>query len=240
MTINLCCVSVYYQLNMNGIRKCIYMLISPSKKVYVGKSVCVKNRFRQYKALDKKTIGPALYRALQKYGWNNFVKVIIEVFDDNYEFLSEREIYWIKYHEAFGPKGYNCTTGGEGCEGRPCSKETRAKLSAKLKGRKGKARTAEQNASMIRGLRNYYENRTDEQKTKERQRNYQNARSQMKAVIATEKSTGIKREFESVNSAARILSTETGKTFNRAHISNCANKRPRYNSQKGWTFEFKE
>ena len=225
---------------MNGIRKCIYMLISPSKKVYVGKSVCVKNRFKQYRNLNRSNIGPALYRALKKHGWNNFVKVIIEVFDDNYEFLSEREIYWIKYHEAFGPKGYNCTTGGEGCEGRPCSKETRAKLSAKLKGRKGKALTAEQSARMKRGLRNYYENRTDEQKEEQKQRNYQSNRSRMKAVIATEKSTGIKREFESVHSAARILSTETGKTFNRAHISNCANKRPRYNSQKGWTFEFKE
>ena len=240
MTITRCCVSVYYQLNMNGIRKCIYMLISPSKKVYVGKSVCVKNRFRQYKALDKKTIGPALYHALKKYGWNNFVKVIVEVFDDNYEFLSEREMYWIKYHEAFGPKGYNCSEGGEGSEGRPCSKETRAKISAALKGRKGRKLTAEQIASMNRGLRNYYENRTDEQKEEQRQRSYQSAKSQMKVVIATQKSTGIKRKFESVNSAARILSSELGKRFGRANISNCANKRPNYNSHKGWTFEFGE
>jgi len=201
---------------MNGIRKCIYMLISPSKKVYMKKSVCIKQRFGCYRNLHKNSIGPLLYRALKKHGWNNFVKVIIEVFDDNYEFLNEREIYWIKYHEAFGPKGYNCTTGGDGAEGRNTSEETRSRISA--------------------GLLFYHANLTDEQKTKERQRN----KSQKKAVIATEKSTGIKRKFESIFVAAHTLANETGKKFSRGNISNCATKRPHYNSHLGWTFEFEE
>ena len=99
---------------MDNIHKCIYMLISPSKKCYIGKTICLKNRFRQHRTPKKNTDGRAIYKALKKYGWDNFLKVIIEVFDDDVsnEYIFERETYWIKYHGSLGPKGYNCTKGG--------------------------------------------------------------------------------------------------------------------------------
>jgi len=55
-----------------------------------------------------------------------------------------------------------------------------------------------------------------------------------KPVIATEKKTGKKREFESACAAARTLSDETGKKFCNGAVSGCANKRRK--SHHGWTF----
>jgi len=104
------------------------MLISPSKKVYVGQTRNLKRRFKKHKSTNGTC--RILYRAIQKYGWDNFLKVIIEVFDDDVsdKYMDQREIYWIRKHEAFGPKGYNCTEGGGGVRGHKHSDETRAKL----------------------------------------------------------------------------------------------------------------
>ena len=222
------------------IRKCIYMLISPSKKVYVGKTICLNNRFKQYRSKRKNTKGPYLYNALRKYGWDNFIKVILEVFDDDVDdaFMSEREIYWIKYHESFGPKGYNCTKGGEGTLGRIMSAEACAKISAASKKRVRIRHTSEARMNMSKGVRKYYDNQTEAQKAQMKERNVRNNKKRMKPVIAFEKKTGITREFESCHDAARTLTCETGKKFNRGHIGNCANKRKSYNSHHGWTFEF--
>lgn len=216
--------------------------VSPSKKVYVGKTVCLKNRFRQYRSQDKNSTGPAIYNALRKYGWNNFLKVILEVLNDDVgnAFMSEREMYWIKYHESFGPQGYNCTRGGEGKLGAVISSETRAKIGAASKKKwcsaayRSKMHTLETRAKMSAALKG----RIISQETRAKMRARAKSRAKMKPVIATEKKTGIKRKFESTYDAARTLATETGKKFNRGHVSNCANKRPNYNSHHGWTFEF--
>lgn len=194
---------------MDNIHKCIYMLISPSKKCYIGKTICLKNRFRQHRTPKKNTDGRAIYKALKKYGWDNFLKVIIEVFDDDVsnEYIFERETYWIKYHGSLGPKGYNCTKGGEGSSGRIISSGTRAKLSAATKAAWGSS------SKML----SYHKKR-------------------MKPVIATEKKTGIKRKFESIRASVRTLATETGKKFQRFAVISCANKKRK--SHHGWTFEF--
>lgn len=52
-----------------------------------------------------------LYKAIAKYGMENFsIETIEEVEDD---FLGEREIYWINYYNSYS-KGYNATLGGDG------------------------------------------------------------------------------------------------------------------------------
>jgi len=39
---------------MDNIHKCIYMLISPSKKVYVGKTTNLKSRFKDHRNVNGK------------------------------------------------------------------------------------------------------------------------------------------------------------------------------------------
>lgn len=53
-----------------------------------------------------------LYKALNKYGVDNFKISCLEECED--KILDEREIYWIKYYKSNGQNGYNCTNGGMG------------------------------------------------------------------------------------------------------------------------------
>ena len=78
-------------LNMDGIRNCIYMLISPSKKVYVGQTNNIKRRFREHKRAGGGC--RAIHNAIGKYGWENF-RVTIEA-ECAQEHLNELEIAMI-------------------------------------------------------------------------------------------------------------------------------------------------
>lgn len=81
------------------------------------------------------------WRAIQKYGWNNFVHEIIA---DSLaeEEAKQMEITLIALHKTncrryYNPAyGYNMTDGGDGTSGRFITDETRQKISASLIGRK--------------------------------------------------------------------------------------------------------
>lgn len=99
-------------------KNCIYRLISPSGKSYVGQAVdfekrC-KSRKRAYKQyLNKKRFddNPKLFKAFDKYGIDNFRYFILE---ENLEIseLNKREMYWIKFYDCV-KNGYNVTCGGD-------------------------------------------------------------------------------------------------------------------------------
>ena len=50
------------------------------------------------------------YRAIKKYGWDNFEHIILET-DLTIENVNEREIYWGNYYNALVPNGYNLYLG---------------------------------------------------------------------------------------------------------------------------------
>lgn len=81
-------------------------------KVYIGQSVDIKHRFDNHKYNFKHNAYPsyALYKAMNKYGIENFRFEIIEKCDE--DVLNDREIYWIKKYNSFGSGGYNMTAGG--------------------------------------------------------------------------------------------------------------------------------
>lgn len=96
-------------LHVRGIGK-IYMLKSPSGKIYIGKTIQPINRrwsrYRTCKCKDQ----PKLFNAIKKYGFSNFSAEVIETCDPLV--LSSRETYWITHYNSV-VEGYNCTQGGE-------------------------------------------------------------------------------------------------------------------------------
>ena len=119
-------------------------------KAYVGQTrQSFKRRITEHKR-DSSKGRPGIDAAIAKYGWANFTAEIIEVCP--VEMLNEREMYWIAKLNSKVPHGYNLTDGGDGGRGCSPSAETRAKISAKLKGRpahnKGVKHTAEARAKM--------------------------------------------------------------------------------------------
>lgn len=87
-------------------------------KVYIGQSKNIKDRWRNHKTRafndyeSNSCYEYPLYRAIRKYGLENFSFEIIEECLPSE--LNEREKYWIKYYDSFNlENGYNQTQGGD-------------------------------------------------------------------------------------------------------------------------------
>ncbi len=83
-------------------------------KKYIGKTNCIKTRFARHKrdARNGSNELPKLYRAIRKYGEDNFYIGIIESFNNEQE-AYDAEYNFIKMYST-QQNGYNCSAGGWG------------------------------------------------------------------------------------------------------------------------------
>ena len=84
-----------------------------NNKIYIGQSKNITQRWKEHRARYQIKDSP-LYRAIRKYGIENFSFEVIEECEINQ--LDEREIYWITFYNSY-KNGYNQTSGGEGRHG---------------------------------------------------------------------------------------------------------------------------
>ena len=81
-------------------------------KLYIGKtSRDIETRWKEHLRHSETLPDIPLYRAIKKYGKENFIIEEIEKCDD--KIVNEREIFWINFYNTY-KEGYNCTLGGEG------------------------------------------------------------------------------------------------------------------------------
>ena len=109
-----------------------------NNKIYIGLTTkTLEWRIKKHKDDYKRKIQDKnhLYRAMRKYGFENFSWEIIDTATTKEE-LSEKERYWIKYYDCFDnkDKGYNSTSGGETCY--ELTEEQRRERSERVKGEK--------------------------------------------------------------------------------------------------------
>ena len=86
-----------------------------NNKTYIGQSNCIERRFAQHKSPyeQNRNSEKPLYKAIKKYGINNFSFDIIEECPE--EDLNNRELYWINFYNSLvHNNGYNIRAGGEG------------------------------------------------------------------------------------------------------------------------------
>lgn len=102
-------------------------------KPYVGQTTekDINNRWKKYKYLLCKE-QPKIYRALKKYGVDNFLFEVIDNACESQTQLDDLETLYIEKFDSIR-NGYNCKTGGS--NGRP-SEESRQKMSNSKKGPK--------------------------------------------------------------------------------------------------------
>lgn len=99
----------------------IYKITSPTGRIYIGQSIDIKERHRQYKYL-KCNNQTKLYRSLKKYGWESHKVEIIHI-------CKEEELnYWEEYYG----KLFNVTDIEKGLNVRFCG-GNRGKLSEETK-----------------------------------------------------------------------------------------------------------
>ena len=83
---------------------------------YIGQSLNIEQRWTEHKKCINNTESwdRSLYKAIRKYGLENFSWEIIEECSE--ENLDNRETYWIDYYNSYND-GYNQTMGGSGTHG---------------------------------------------------------------------------------------------------------------------------
>lgn len=75
-------------------------------KIYIGQD--------SFDRKDYLGSGKLINRAIEKYGIENFEKIVLEQCENKHE-LNDREKYWIAHYESTNPSiGYNIRIGGEG------------------------------------------------------------------------------------------------------------------------------
>ena len=104
----------------------IYKIINPKNKVYIGQSVDIDERKKQYKYLSKNSLGRKILNSLKKYGWENHTFDVIE--ECKVEELDDKEIFYGGKYNSLGKEGLNLKLGaGRGL----CSDETKKLMSIK-------------------------------------------------------------------------------------------------------------
>lgn len=116
---------------------CIYRIVNKiDGKSYIGQSI-YDNPSRRWNTHKSNHINEKyeqyLYRAMRKYGIDNFE--FIKICICSREELDTLECTYIKEYNTFGDGGYNMTTGGQGTRDYKASDETRKKISQAGKGR---------------------------------------------------------------------------------------------------------
>jgi group I intron endonuclease len=109
----------------------IYKITNPKGKVYIGQSLNIERRHKQYELLHCKQ-QPHLYNSLKKYGWDNHESEVLELC--SIEELDKKEIFYKQqFIEKFGwEKALFCGIYDMG--GGVKSKETCDKISKAKKG----------------------------------------------------------------------------------------------------------
>ena len=131
----------------------IYKIISPNNRVYIGQSINIEKRFKDYKFLKSK-LQRLLHRSFLKYGVENHVFEIVE--ECLIEQLNERERYWQEHYDVLNvEKGLNLKYTETSDRSGILSEESKKKVSI---GNTGKIRTDEHKNKTSEILKEYYSN----------------------------------------------------------------------------------
>lgn len=102
-------------------------------KVYVGQSSHINRRWREHKKAMRLGYKSYLHDAMRKHGLDAFEHVVLELCD--FDAMDEREAHWMATYCCHDEtKGYNYRPAGQAKQA--MTPEARARISARLKGKK--------------------------------------------------------------------------------------------------------
>lgn len=240
----------------------LYVHIAPNGKRYYG-ITGKQNINRRWHNGNGYYCNNHFYRAIKKYGWDNFKHIIL--FDNltKHEACLLEQCYIALYDTTNIDKGYNITIGGEGVSGYKHTEETKKKMSQALKGEnnpnygkpcseqtkkkiskanKGKRRTEEVRKKLSEthsgeNNPNYGKHHTEEAKRKMSE-NHADVKGKnnpnAKAVLMFTLDDKFIRRFDCVADANEFL----GKKRNNKNIGNCA--KGKFNTMYGYKWKYEE
>jgi group I intron endonuclease len=105
----------------------IYKITNPKGRVYVGQSINIKERWKNYSKLRDCKNQIKLYRSLVKYSFSEHIFEIVQ--ECSVEELNIIERHWQDFYNVIGPNGLNCKLTGTEDKSGFLSQETRQKQS---------------------------------------------------------------------------------------------------------------
>ncbi len=113
-------------------KKCgIYKITNPKGKIYIGQSINIEKRFREYRYLGCKT-QQLLYRSLFKYGIEKHLfEILIECLESE---LNDKERYYQDLYSAVGKNGLNLKLTTANDRSGSLSQEVKDKIGSAHKG----------------------------------------------------------------------------------------------------------
>lgn len=140
----------------------IYMWTSPSGKSYIGQSVNLIDRHREFVRFDQRYAGSRIDNARKKYNNESDWKYeVLEYCEPND--LNEREIYYIELYDTYH-NGYNQCLGGSATFGFKFTDEQKKRISIALTGKKQSEETKQKKREKQSGVNNpfYGKHHTEE------------------------------------------------------------------------------
>jgi len=136
---------------MNNTDGCMYELIFPSGKSYIGvTSQTPIQRFNKHVSTSKHAEKPNIvHKAIKKYGADSVIVKTLAF--ANMKYLYSLEIRAILAFSTKQPRGYNLTDGGEGTIGRIVSAKTLTRMSEAQKGKKIPPETRKKISAALKG-----------------------------------------------------------------------------------------
>ena len=230
-------------------------------KIYIGQTIrSIERRLKEHQ--DKKSGCVAIYRAIQKHGWDAFETDWYECPDEDLNFDEE---LLVREMGTLAPDGYNLREGGgnrgkhseeskqknrdahlgekHNFFGKKHTKKTIQKMSeAKLGekhnffGKKHTEETKQKQREALQGEKNHMYGKTPSEETKQKQREALQGEKHpsSKTVYQYDMENTLVRTFASTREAARHL----GKKHGNAHISLCARGLSAYDYIYGFKWSY--
>lgn len=128
----------------------IYKITNPKGKIYIGQSINLEKRKREYSKLQSCKNQKKLYTSLIKYGFNSHNFEIIE--QCTILELNIRERYWQDFYNVLSKEGLNCLLTRTNDKAGKCSKEVAEKIGNSNRGKKKPPRTEQHRRNLSESL----------------------------------------------------------------------------------------
>ena len=144
----------------------IYMWTSPSGKSYIGQSVDLVDRHREFVRFDQYYAGHRINNARKKYNNESDWEYKVLEYCEPSE-LNEREIYYIALYDTYH-NGYNQCIGGSTTLGFKFTDEQKKKLSIALTGKKQSEETKQKKREKESGINNPFYGKKHDYETRKK------------------------------------------------------------------------
>ena len=173
----------------------IYKVTNPNFRVYIGQSIHIEKRFKQYCNIQNCNGQIRLKRSLDKHGYENHEFEIIEECEINQ--LNNRERYWQDYYDVLSEKGLNCVLTSSDEKPRIWSEKTIEKIVISMTGKTKSNEVKEKISNSMKGKKHSEETRKKMSKPRNRIKKIITIKDEIKTIYQYDLNNNLIKEWYS-------------------------------------------